>query len=51
MARRPFGPEAPSPEGSGGVAAAATERGNGFSLFSWLRREPDGEAPKGDKET
>ncbi len=41
---------APPPEGQGETAAAAEpDRGTSFSLFSWLRRDPEGEGPEADK--
>jgi hypothetical protein len=42
--------ERPAPPREGETAAAAEpDRGTGFSLCSWLRRDPDGEGTEADK--
>ena len=42
-------PEAPRASQDRAAATDAPERGSSFSLFSWLRRDPEGEGTEGPK--
>jgi len=45
----PTGPAGPSESETTAAAAGQPDRGSGFSLFSWLRRDPENESTEADK--